>query len=91
MPKLLQPIFSTQDKAENNLLVFMEYGAYKALTRRYIDIGLPRETAIKITRVTEENIDSKIDVDDEKQITENLINVSRYLSYWERLQISDFI
>lgn len=91
LPKLLQPIFNIQHPAENNLLVYMEYGAYKPLTRRYIDMGLPRETAIKITRVTEENIASKIDVEDEKQITENLINVSRYLSYWESLQIRDFI
>lgn len=90
LPKLLQPVFSIQ-KEENNLLLHMEYGAYKPLTKKYIDLGVPREIAIKITRIIEENYFFQADVEDKYQLIKSLKQVLKYLNYWEVMQIEDLI
>ena len=47
IPKLLKPVLDIQDP-ENPILSFVEMGAYSPLSRRLIEFGVPRETALRI-------------------------------------------
>jgi len=92
IPKLLKPVLDIQSP-ENPILNFVEMGAYSPLSRRLIEVGVPRETAIRIKNLiaveygknyTSQEMDDKIIFKLLKQIKENL-------NYWEKIQIEGFI
>jgi len=92
LPKLLRPVVHMQD-IDNPILSFIEMGAYRPITRRLIEIGVPRETALKIfKRIDKQNI--KIIVEDKVSdnkllafLQQNLEN----LTYWERIQLQTIV
>ncbi|MEC0329157.1 DEAD/DEAH box helicase [Paenibacillus sp. FSL R5-0527] len=92
VPKLLKPLVQMQDET-NGLLSYMEMGAYRAETKRMIEIGVPRETAVTIALML--NYDGievvKNELVDDGLLLRYMKNISPKLNRWERIQIRDFI
>ncbi|MDO8725919.1 MAG: DEAD/DEAH box helicase, partial [Candidatus Methanoperedens sp.] len=90
IPKLLKPILDIQDQT-NLILSFIEMGAYSPITRRLIELGIPRETSIKINSlIFKENSSIVID----QKVNDEILLNSLYkcyddLNYWEKIQIKD--
>jgi hypothetical protein len=62
---------------------FIELGAYKPLTRKLIELSIPRETAIFLNNNFEfKNIDNK------QELTSQLREIREKLSYWYKVQLS---
>ncbi|PXY02659.1 hypothetical protein DF185_00765 [Marinifilum breve] len=93
IPKLLYPILHFEDD-ENPILSFMEQGAYNYSTRRLIEYGIPRELAINLKKL----------FDDEKLRDEPLKFTDRYIqkklnkaylnnniSKWEKVQLESYM
>ncbi len=92
IPKLLKPLTQIQD-GENDLLLYMEMGAFNPETRRLMEIGIPRETSIKLFEIMK---NKKINVIIEEGVNDELLYkfLNDYLSelnYWEKVQVEDFI
>lgn len=92
IPKLMQPLVQIQDE-DNILLTYMEMGAYYPETRRMIEIGIPRETSIRLTGIMKKN---NVNVIVGENVDDNLLfkflkKYSNQLDYWEQVQIEDFI
>lgn len=92
IPKLLKPILDIQNP-ENPILSFVEMGAYSPISRRLIEFGIPRETAIRIKNLIDEKygtIYSSEELEDEL-ILELLKKSKANLNYWEKIQIEGLI
>jgi hypothetical protein len=88
IPSLLKPLYDMIYPG-NMFLNFIEMGAYKPVTRKIIELGVPRETAIRITSLIN---DSTIpDTNDEKWIRSAIEKISGRLNYWERIQLDSVI
>lgn len=91
VPLLLKPIFD-MFKEESRFLLCMQTGAYKPFTRRMIEIGIPRETAIYLN--SKLFFDIKPQTDDpvgiEKMIREVIFKNYDHLAYWIKVQL-DFM
>jgi len=91
VPLLLKPIFDMFNE-DSVFLLCMQTGAYKPFTRRMIEIGIPRETAIYLNaqffvRMKPVSDDaSQIEDQIRKVITENYAK----LPYWIKIQL-DFM
>lgn len=89
VPLLLKPIFDMFNP-ESVFLLCMQTGAYKPFTRRMIEIGIPRETAIFLNS----HLFSKSDIKDATEIENEIRNVisKNYdsLPYWIKVQL-DFM
>lgn len=91
---LLGPIIEIQDK-ENPILSFIEVGAFNPITRRLIDFGVARETAIRLNKLIEKEgssvmIDHKVD---DSLLLSALKNISELpeLNYWHKIQFQHLI
>lgn len=89
VPLLLKPMFDMFNP-ESVFLLCMQTGAYKPFTRRMIEIGIPRETAIFLNSL----LFSKSDTQDANEIENEIRNVisKNYdnLPYWIKVQL-DFM
>lgn len=88
--KLLRPI-QTIKNTTSPVLVFVEMGAYKPVTRRLIEFGIPRELSIRLSKVAPKQWHNN-DIDDfkiEKFLVDQVDN--HKLSFWENLILADFI
>ncbi|WP_168210684.1 DEAD/DEAH box helicase [Persicimonas caeni] len=92
LPKLLGPISYMQDP-DNPLLSCLEFGAFRPVTRRLIEYGLPRETAVRISMniSSEALLDVDQDVSDERGLRMATKQVASALFQWEQLQISSLL
>ena len=81
LPLLLKPLY---DLKEFNVMfpIFIEIGAYRPVTRRLIELGVPRETAIHLT-----NTYDFINIDDKNSLIKQLRDVRDKLIYWHRIQL----
>ncbi len=91
VPLLLKPVFDIF-KPESVFLLCMQTGAYKPFTRRMIEIGIPRETAIFLNSHLFSKL--KIDLQNPAEIENEIRNVifRNYgnLPYWIKVQL-DFM
>ncbi len=86
LPKLLRPVTTMQDK-ENPVLGFIELGASRPNARRLIELGLPRETAIKIGDKLEAH-KQETEINDRKLIGDAL-KIADQMSVIENEQVID--
>lgn len=85
LPKVLRPI-STLQENDNPLLGLIEMGAYRPEVRRLIELGLARETAIRIAnRINLEDAEKWTDAELVRKISLNLSS----MNYWEASQVKD--
>ncbi len=82
LPLLLKPLYDIKEPI-GMFTRFIELGAYKPLTRKLIELSIPRETAIYLSNNFEfKNIDNK------QELTIQLRKIRSNLSYWYRTQLS---
>lgn len=92
IPLLLKPIFDIYEN-ESIFLLCMQAGAYKPITRRMIEIGIPRETAIYLNgKLFDKNVfDIKGEVDIESTIRNVIKKKYAFLPYWIQVQLEFMI
>ncbi|MFN8291369.1 MAG: DEAD/DEAH box helicase [Chitinophagaceae bacterium] len=82
LPLLLKPLYDIKEP-EGMFTRFIELGAYKPITRKLIELSIPRETAIFLNNNFEfQNIDNK------QELINQLRTVRNNLSYWYKVQLN---
>lgn len=82
LPLLLKPLYDIKEP-DSMFTRFIELGAYMPLTRKLIELSIPRETAIFLNNNFEfKNIDNK------QELTSQLREIREKLSYWYKVQLS---
>jgi len=91
VPLLLKPIFD-MFSPKSVFLLCMQTGAYKPFTRRMIEIGIPRETAIYLSSnlFSSKKTDMQDAAEIEKEIRKEVSENYEYIPYWIKVQL-DFI
>jgi len=93
LPKLLRPIVHMQD-INNPILSFIEMGAHRPITRRLIEMGVPRETALKIFKRIDKQ-DVKAIMEDKKVSDARLLvflqQDFKNLPYWDQIQLQTIV
>lgn len=89
MPLLLKPIFD-MFKPESVFLLCMQTGAYKPFTRRMIEIGIPRETAIFLNHHLFEKrmVEISDNIEIENEIRSVISESYMGLPYWIQVQLN---
>jgi hypothetical protein len=82
LPLLLKPLYDIKEP-EGMFTRFIELGAYMPLTRKLIELSIPRETAIFLNN----NFDFS-DIDNKSELISQLRQVRKKLSYWHKIQLS---
>lgn len=82
LPLLLKPLYDIKEP-EGMFTRFIELGAYKPLTRKLIELSIPRETAIFLSNSYRFN-----DIDNKQELINQLKIIRKDLSYWYRVQLS---
>lgn len=83
LPLLLKPLYDI--KEPNGMFpIFIETGAYKPITRRLIELGVPRETAIHLT-----NTYNFVNIDDKASLINQLRTIREKLVYWHKVQLQN--
>ncbi len=83
LPKLIRPVVMMQD-LENPLLGFIELGAYRPDSRRLIELGLARETAIRCTSKFSAIIDTPAS---DTELLTAAVASAQQLSFWDQFQV----
>ncbi len=89
LPMLLKPIYDIKNE-EAMFLRFIEMGAYRPLTRRMIELNIPRETAIMLSERYFDDSDFEKDNID-AHIRQVLKYVMPELSFWDKIQLESVI
>lgn len=82
LPLLLKPLYDVKDPA-SMFTRFIELGAFKPLTRRLIELSVPRETSIFLA-----NNFSFEKIDDQKELIKQIRTIREKMSYWHKVQLS---
>jgi len=89
LPMLLKPLYDIL--RENSMfLLFIEMGAFKPITRRMIELNIPRETAIMLS----DKFFEEADFDDDSvdgHIRQVLKKVAPELSFWDQIQLESVL
>lgn len=88
IPLLIKPVIEMKNPS-SMIVSSLQAGAYKRATRKMIDIGIPRELAIRLNSMIENNPDSeKMDnYDYEQWIRAGVLKLRPTLPYWESVQL----
>ena len=88
IPLLIKPVIEMKNPS-SMMVSSLQAGAYKRATRKMIDIGIPRELAIRLNSLIENNPDSeKMDnYDYEQWIRAGVLKLRPTLPYWESVQL----
>lgn len=89
LPMLLKPLYDIK-LPDTMFLRFIEIGAYRPVTRKMIELNVPRETAIDLNERYFKMFDTKID-DIEGAIIIRLREIVKDVDYWRRIQIEGII
>ncbi|WP_156936150.1 hypothetical protein [Anoxybacteroides tepidamans] len=89
IPTLLKPLYDMMHP-ESMFLNFMEMGAYRPVTRKIIELGVPRETAIRIANLIINN-GLNPEEKDEKKIVTSIEKIFDELDYWEKVQLDSIV
>jgi hypothetical protein len=81
LPLMIKPLYDI--KAPDSLFTrFIEMGAYTPITRKLIDLNIPRETAIYLkTNYSIENIEER------KLMIQQIRELRKELPYWYKIQL----
>lgn len=90
LPMLLKPIYDILSP-DNMFLRFIEIGAYMPITRKMIELNIPRETAIFLNANYLQGIQQTEGEDLENAIISELYNIKDELDYWHKVQLEGII
>lgn len=82
LPLLLKPLYDIR-QPENMFIRFIELGAYLPITRKLIELNIPRETALFLSKNY-----AFTEVDDKHSVLRQLRRIKPQLSYWHQVQLS---
>lgn len=82
LPLLLKPLYDIKEP-EGMFTRFIELGAYKPLTRKLIELSIPRETAIYLSNNFQFN-----NIDNKHELISQLRKIRNNLSYWYKIQLT---
>lgn len=89
LPMLLKPVYDII-APDNMFLKFIEIGAFRPITRKMIELNIPRETAIYLNNRFFDNYSI-----DNESVEESIINrlrqVRNDMDYWRRVQVEGII
>lgn len=88
IPLLIKPVVEMKNPA-STIVSSLQAGAYKKTTKKMIDIGIPRELAIRLNSMLKESRNSeKLDnYDYEQWVRKSVLKIKPTLSYWEQAQL----
>lgn len=89
LPMLLKPLYDIL-APENMFLRFIEIGAYMPITRKMIELNVPRETAIFLNETFFESSEERQE-NLEDFILKRLKSVEQSIDYWRRIQLEGII
>lgn len=91
LPMLLKPIYDIKDQ-ESMFLRFIEMGAFKPITRRMIELNIPRETALMLSdKFFNGQYSDAFSPDLDEYIIDTLtINFDK-LDHWNRVQLESLL
>lgn len=89
LPMLLKPLADFSE-SDNPILTYIEMGAYHPVTRKLIELGVPRETAIclKNEHFPRYTIETE---DDLRRMIEFIKQIAPSLDYWIQVQLESII
>ena len=88
LPMLLKPLYDMKNP-DSMVLRFIEMGAYNAVPRKMIELNIPRETALYLSKnYFLDIINSQIT---ESQIIDKLKSIAPNLDYWIKIQLEHLI
>ncbi len=88
LPMLLKPLYDIHN-SECMILRFIEMGAYNTVPRKMIELNIPRETALYLSKEYFSNeINSQIS---EEDIINRLKDINSNLNYWVKVQLEHLI
>ena len=90
LPMLLKPIYDILSP-DNMFLRFIEIGAYMPITRKMIELNIPRETAIFLNDNYFHGILQPDGEELENAIIEKLFDIKNELNYWHKVQLEGII
>lgn len=91
LPMLLKPIYDMV-LPNSMFLRFIEMGAYRPITRKMIEMNIPRETAISLCNDFFSSFSVASDEEDiEAMIVEKLTRIRSQIDYWRRVQIEGIL
>lgn len=90
LPMLLKPLYDMK-AADQMFLRFVEMGAYQPVTRKMIELNVPRETALSLTKQLFNGIIVEPDGDVEGFVLDTLRRHVGRLQYWERVQLESVL
>lgn len=82
LPLLLKPLYDIKEP-DSMFTRFIELGAYKPITRKLIELSIPRETAIFLSNNFEFSA-----IDNKQELVNQLRTIRNNLSYWHKVQLS---
>jgi len=88
MPILLKPIADIKNN-ESLFLTFLEAGAFQPVTRKLIEIGVPRESAIYLFNRYFQGFDTSENI--YESIQQTLLKHQREIPLWTRIQLTSLI
>lgn len=88
LPRLLSPVVMAQG-GDNPVLTFLEMGAYEPIARRLVELGIPRETAVRASSLLDREFVVAEGRVVDRHLRTNLRRISEQLWQWERLQLRD--
>ena len=86
---LMKPLYDMEN-SQSMFLRFIEIGAYKPVSRKLIELNVPRETAIYIS----DNFFNKTSLPEENSnafIIERLRDIAKELDYWRLVQVQNML
>lgn len=88
IPLLIKPVIEIKNP-DSTIISSIQAGAYKKTTKKMIDIGIPRELAIRLNSMLQESRNSeKMDnYDYEQWVRKSVLKIKPTLSYWEQAQL----
>ncbi|MBI1224106.1 MAG: DEAD/DEAH box helicase [Bacteroidetes bacterium] len=82
LPLLLKPLYDIKEP-EGMFIRFVEMGAYTPLVRRFIELNIPRETAIYLNK----NFSFQ-EIENKQALINQLREIKKDLSYWYKIQLN---
>jgi hypothetical protein len=89
MPMLIKPLFDI-NASDRMFLRFIEMGAFRPITRRMIEMNIPRETSIYLSQNYFEEYMNKDDFSDDV-IVSRLLKIKDNLDYWTLIQLDTIL
>lgn len=89
LPMLLKPVYDITNE-QSMFLRFIEMGAFKPITRRMIELNIPRETAIHFTNTYFSDYAEDV-TNIDAFIRKRLMESKNQMDYWNQIQLETFL